>query len=211
MGKTLKNLATGINDNQLAQTMKDSAQQIWLAGLGAFAKAQEEGGKVFDALVKEGESIQHRTRKMTDEKIAVVTGKATGTWDRPEQVFEERVARALGSLGVPSKKEIDQLSKRVSELTAAVETLTGKKVGKPAVTPAAKAVTKPATKPAARPVAKTVAKPKVAKPAAKPVAKATPKPAAKKPVAKAPAVKKPASVLPVTPADVLKSIASPGA
>ena len=211
MGKTLKNLATGINDNQLAQTVKDSAQQIWLAGLGAFAKAQEEGGKVFDALVKEGESIQHRTRKMTDEKIAVVTGKATGTWDRLEQVFEERVARALGSLGVPSKKEIDQLSKRVSELTAAVETLTGKKVGKPAVTPAAKAVTKPATKPAARPVAKTVAKPKVAKPAAKPVAKATPKPAAKKPVAKAPAVKKPASVLPVTPADVLKSIASPGA
>ena len=136
MGKTLKNLATGINDNQLAQTVKDSAQQIWLAGLGAFAKAQEEGGKVFDALVKEGESIQHRTRKMTDEKIAVVTGKATGTWDRLEQVFEERVARALGSLGVPSKKEIDQLSKRVSELTAAVETLTGKKVGKPAVTPA---------------------------------------------------------------------------
>ena len=219
MGKTLKNLATGINDNQLAQTVKDSAQQIWLAGLGAFAKAQEEGGKVFDALVKEGESIQHRTRKMTDEKIAVVTGNATGTWDRLEQVFEERVARALGSLGVPSKKEIDQLSKRVSELTAAVETLTGKKVGKPAVTPAAKAVTKPAakpaakpaTKPAAKPVAKTVAKPKVAKPAAKPVAKAAPKPAAKKPVAKAPAVKKPASVLPVTPADVLKSIASPGA
>ena len=152
MGKTLKNLATGINDNQLAQTVKDSAQQIWLAGLGAFAKAQEEGGKVFDALVKEGESIQHRTRKMTDEKIAVVTGKATGTWDRLEQVFEERVARALGSLGVPSKKEIDQLSKRVSELTAAVETLTGKKVGKPAVTPAVKAVTSPPQNPPQNPL-----------------------------------------------------------
>ena len=235
MGKTLKNLATGINDNQLAQTVKDSAQQIWLAGLGAFAKAQEEGGKVFDALVREGESIQSRTRKMTGDKIAVVTGKATGTWDRLEQVFEERVARAMGSLGVPSKQEIDQLSKRVSELTAAVESLTGKKVGKPAaqpvVKPATKSAAKPAAKPVAKPAAKSTAKP-VAKAVAKPVVKAVAKPAAgksvkpavakvsppaskaatkavAKPVAKA--VKKPATVLPVTPADVLKSIASPGA
>ena len=188
MGKTLKNLATGINDNQLAQTVKDSAQQIWLAGLGAFAKAQEEGGKVFDALVKEGESIQHRTRKMTDEKIAVVTGKATGTWDRLEQVFEERVARALGSLGVPSKKDIDKLSMRVVELTAVVQGLTE-----------AKAAPKATTKPAAKPAEKAVAKPAPAR-----------KPAVKKAAAK-PAVK-PAAVAPkvvpaVTPADVLKNIA----
>ena len=76
MGKKLKTLAGGLSENQLAQTVKDSAHQIWLAGLGAFAKAQEEGGKVFDALVREGEGIQARTRKLTDEKIAVVTGKA---------------------------------------------------------------------------------------------------------------------------------------
>ena len=76
MGKKLKALAGGLTENQLAMTVKDSAQQIWLAGLGAFAKAQEEGGKVFEALVKEGETIQARTRKLTDEKIAVVAGKA---------------------------------------------------------------------------------------------------------------------------------------
>ena len=100
-----------LSENQLAQTVKDSAQQIWLAGLGAFAKAQEEGNKVFDALVKEGETIQKKTRKAADEKIAVVAGKAVGTWDRLEQVFEDRVAKALGSLGVPTKKDIDKLSK----------------------------------------------------------------------------------------------------
>jgi poly(hydroxyalkanoate) granule-associated protein len=156
MGKKLKALAGSLTENQLALTVKDSAQQIWLAGLGAFAKAQEEGGKVFDALVKEGETIQARTRKMTDEKIAVVAGKAAGTWDRLEQVFEDRVARALGSLGVPSKKDIDKLSKRVVELTAVVQGLTE---GETAAKPAVKAVAKPAAKLAVKAVPKSAAKP----------------------------------------------------
>ena len=135
MAKKLKALAGAVADNQFAATVKESAHQIWLAGLGAFAKAQDEGNKVFDALVKEGESIQARTRKVADEKIAEVAGKAAGTWDRLETVFEERVARALGTLGVPTKKDIDRLSKRVAEMTAAVAELSE---GKPA--PAAKAV-----------------------------------------------------------------------
>ena len=192
MGKKLKALAGGLTENQLAMTVKDSAQQIWLAGLGAFAKAQEEGGKVFEALVKEGETIQARTRKLTDEKIAVVAGKAAGTWDRLEQVFEDRVARALGSLGVPSKKDIDKLSKRVVELTAVVQGLTEAKA-------APKATTKPAAKPAAKPAEKAVAKPAPARNPA--VKKAAAKPA-DKPAAVAPKV-----VPAVTPADVLKNIA----
>ena len=235
MGKTLKSLAGGINDNHLAQTVKDSAQQIWLAGLGAFAKAQEEGGKVFEALVKEGEGLQARTRKITDDKIAVVTSKATGTWDRLEQVFEERVARSLGSLGVPSKKEIEHLTKRVSELTIAVQALSAGKApaklaSKPVVKaavklvakPAAKSAPKPAPKPALKASAKVVAKPAakapvavVTKATAKPAAKAT-KPAVSKPAApkaaakSAPVAAKKTTVPAVTPADVLKTIVAPG-
>ena len=178
MGRKLKALTESLTENQLAMPVKDSAQQIWLAGLGAFSKAQEEGGKVFEALVKEGEIIQARTRKMTDEKIAVVTGKAAGTWDRLEQVFEDRVARALGSLGVPSKKDIDKLSKRVTELTAVVQELTE-----------GKSIAKPVAKPAAR--------------APKAVAKAAEKPAAATAKSAAPKV-----VPPVTPADVLKDMAN---
>jgi poly(hydroxyalkanoate) granule-associated protein len=175
MVKKLKSLS----ENQVAQTLRGSAQQIWLAGLGAYAKAQEEGNKVFDALVKEGETIQKKTRKAADEKIAVVAGKAVGTWDRLEQVFEDRVAKALGSLGVPTKKDIDKLSKRVAELTAVVQKLTE------AQEAAEKAATKPAAKPAPR-VAKTTkpavteAAPKAAparKPA-KPKSTATPAPVA---------------------------------
>ncbi len=194
MGKKLKALAGGLTESQLATTVKESAQQIWLAGLGAFAKAQEEGSKVFDALVKEGEDIQAKTRKMTDEKIAQVAGKAAGTWDRLEQVFEDRVARALGSLGVPSKKDIDKLSKRVAELTAVVQSLTDEKAAPKAAT---KAAVKPATaKPVAAPaVKKPVAKPAATKVPAKPVAKAAAKPATLK------------AVSAVTPADVLKNIA----
>ncbi len=144
--------AKNVSDNQLATTIRDSTQQIWLAGLGAFAKAQQEGGKVFDALVKEGESLQKKTKQLADERVAAVAGRAADTWDRLEQVFEDRVARALGSLGVPSKKEIDKLSKRVAELTVAVQAL-AEPVAKPArkapVKKAAVAKAEPAAKPAA--------------------------------------------------------------
>lgn len=155
-----------LSENQLAETIKESAHQIWLAGLGAFAKTQEEGTKVFDALVKEGESIQKKTRKAADEKVALVTGKAVGTWDRLENVFEDRVAKALGSLGVPTKKDIDKLSKRVAELTAVVQQLTDAQgVAKPAAKPAPRAAAKPVTAKAATPKAapaRKPAKPKVA-------------------------------------------------
>lgn len=173
-----------LSENQLAQTVKDSAQQIWLAGLGAYSKAQEEGNKVFDALVKEGEAIQKKTRKVADEKMAEVAGKAAGTWDRLEQVFEDRVARALSSLGVPSKKDIDKLSKRVAELTAVVQQLTDaqesaatKVAAKPAAKPVAKAATPATAKaaPAKKPApAKSVAAKAAAEPADAAAGKANP-------------------------------------
>ena len=132
MVKKLKALAAA-NDTQLVATIRESASQIWLAGLGAFAKAQEEGGKVFEALVKEGESVQDRAKKVADEKFSEVKSKATENWDKLEQVFEDRVARALNSLSVPSKRDIDDLSARVHELTLATKKLAAS-IGHPAET-----------------------------------------------------------------------------
>ena len=65
---------------QLSSTVKDSAQQIWLAGLGAFSKAQEEGGKVFEALVKEGMTIQRKTQavQLDSNTTWLVTGGLSG-------------------------------------------------------------------------------------------------------------------------------------
>lgn len=147
VGKKLKSAG---QDGQLSATIRESAQQIWLAGLGAFAKAQQEGNKVFDALVREGESIQKRTRKVAEDKVTDMAAKATGTWDKLEQVFENRVARSLNSLGVPTKADVDVLAKRVAELKAEVTKLNG--AAKP------KAAAKPASRPARKPAAKAAPK-----------------------------------------------------
>ena len=72
---------------------------------------------MFETLVEEGEKVQERTKTAADERLAEVRAKASGTWDKLEQVFEDRVARALHSLSVPSRKDIDVLSQRVAELT----------------------------------------------------------------------------------------------
>ncbi len=192
MVKKLKALAK-TDDHQLAEAVRTSAQQIWQAGLGAFAKAQEEGGKVFAKLVKEGTELQKRTQKLAGAKVSDVSEtvtkmadnvskQAAGSWDKLEQVFEDRVARSLTSLGVPSQKDIQALTRRVEELNKAVAALSGKK---PAVTKAAPA--RAAAKPAAKPAAKKPAAKPVVKAAAKPATKAAAKPAAKssaKPVAK---------------------------
>jgi poly(hydroxyalkanoate) granule-associated protein len=131
MAKRLKALAEGAGGSELAGTIRDSAQQIWLAGLGAFAKTQAEGAKVFEALVKEGKALEGRTRKIAKGTLSQMTNrwsqatngataKATATWDKLEQVFEDRVARALAKLGVPTAREVQSLAKRVDELAARV-------------------------------------------------------------------------------------------
>lgn len=173
MVKKLKALAK-TDDTQLAEAVRTSAQQIWQAGLGAFAKAQEEGGKVFAKLVKEGSALQKRTQQLANGKVSDVTGtvvkmadnvskQAAGSWDKLEQVFEDRVSRSLKSLGVPTQEDIHALTKRVEELSKAVEALSGKK---PAAkkTAVKKATEKPAAKPAAKKAtAKTPAKKAAAK------------------------------------------------
>lgn len=190
-------------DQQLTDAVRNSAQQIWQAGLGAFAKAQEEGGRVFSKLVKDGTDLQKRTRSKAGEKVGgvreTVSGladdigsKASGSWDKLEQVFEERVVRALSSIGVPTQKEIDALVKRVDQLSKAVAELSGKAAPKAAVkkAPAKKPVAAKAAGVKAAAAKTPVAKSVAAKPAAvKAAAKKTPaKRAAKKatkPVAKA--------------------------
>ena len=123
--------AANLLDSQLAHSVKESAQQIWLAGMGAFSKAQAEGGKVFEALIKEGMNLQKKTQGIAEERISAVTGKMTAMadgmsgkagaqWDKLESIFEERVAKALNKMGVPSRKDIEALIKRIDELPGKV-------------------------------------------------------------------------------------------
>ena len=171
----------------LSNAVKDSAQQIWLAGLGAFSKAQEEGSKVFDTLVKEGLAIQRKTQSAAEEKLNEAAGrmsdmasdiqsKAGNRWDKLENIFEERVAKALGKLGVPSARDVSALAERVDLLDEHVRKLNGSSA--PARTGA-----RPAAKRAARPAVKTAAK-TLTPPAVAPAAKKARRPAAKRAAAK---------------------------
>jgi poly(hydroxyalkanoate) granule-associated protein len=183
--------STPAGNGALGGAIKDSAQQIWLAGLGAFSKAQEEGGKVFDALVKEGLTIQRKTQAVAEERISEATSKmasmatdisskATGQWDKLENIFEERVAKALNKLGVPSAKDVDVLIARIDALSKSVQQLSGKgaKPAKAAAAPKASASKSTAAKKA--PAKKAAAPKAVAQPAVKKTAPRSRKPAADK-------------------------------
>ena len=116
-------------DEQLSRTLSESAQQVWLAGVGAFSRAQTEGTKLFEALIKEGLKLEQNAMKFAGGQADAMRGaventvgqardRATDTWDRLEKVFEERVQRALTKLGVPGRDDLAELTRKVDTLTA---------------------------------------------------------------------------------------------
>ena len=170
-------------DSALAGQVKESAHQIWLAGMGAFSRAQAEGTKVFETLVQEGTSLQKKTQSAAEGKISEVTSKMTNMagdvqakagqhWDKLESIFEERTSKALNKLGVPSAKDVAALVARIDALNAKVAGLSkaapAKAAGGKAATakaatakaPTAKTAsvkTAPAAKPTTKPVARKAA------------------------------------------------------
>ncbi len=125
-----------------SHNLRDSSRQIWLAGLGAFSRAQAEGMKVFETLVEQGKTLESRTKRaasdtataaagMAAQKAKEVQAMAGGTWDKLEQVFEERVARALSKLGVHTQADVDRLAQRVEALSEAVNELIKAQGGSP--------------------------------------------------------------------------------
>ncbi|KAF1046217.1 phasin family protein [Xylophilus sp.] len=108
----------------------DAAQQIWLAGLGALAKAQQEGGKLFEALVRQGLESQRRTQDAAgqaqagaDEAAARFAGfasefgsRAAGQWDKVEELFDARLQRSLDRLRVPTAQDLAALEERIVAL-----------------------------------------------------------------------------------------------
>jgi len=118
----------------LSKSVLESSRQIWLAGLGAFSRAQKEGRKVFDTLVKQGEVLESQTKRTAIDTAAAagtvakakakeMQAMAGGTWDKLEQVFEARVARALSKLGVHTQNDVQRLAQRVDALSDAVNDL----------------------------------------------------------------------------------------
>ncbi len=169
---------SNVQAERLGKSITESAQQIWLAGMGAFNRAQAEGGKLFESLVRDGLSLEQTARKFAGNRADVVRDvvegrvgqakeRAADTWDKLESVFEVRVQRVLVKLGVPGREELSTLSERVERLTAELRKGNGKPAAKPAQavkTPKAarkvvkQAAPKPAAKASTRKPRKTVAK-----------------------------------------------------
>ena len=127
-----KKLKAGSSD-----AMQTSARQIWQASLGAFARAQEEGGRMLASLAHDGAALP------LDQDAALLAGGAAH--DRLEQVFEERVARALAAIGVPTQAELAALREQVEQLQQRVVALSGG-AAKPAKKVSAKKKAAPAGK-----------------------------------------------------------------
>ncbi|MGJ9418837.1 phasin family protein [Massilia sp. CMS3.1] len=166
MTKNIKELEQ--EEEELARAVRSSAQQIWQAGLGAFAKAQQAGGREFTRLVRDGSELQKRARQVEDATDTVArkaersSRRASGTWGKLEQVFEERVARALATIGVPARSEMEALNGRIDELERMLAELAGEHLRRKAQK---KALAQPATK--AAPAQGTAAKAPGARPATK--------------------------------------------
>lgn len=150
------------------KSLTESAQQIWLAGMGALTRAQAEGGKLFETLVRDGLSLEQTARQFAGRRASAVREavedqvdsareRAADTWDKLEKVFEERVQRALVKLGVPSRDDLRALSERVERLTEAVRKAGADKPGKAAPARAASAQTaKPKSAKSAKKATKAV-------------------------------------------------------
>ncbi len=121
------NALKSLMETPAAANIRESANRIWLAGLGAFAKTQEEGEKLFQSLVTEGEAVEQRARKAAEAqfedakgKVVEFRGKANQQFDRLEELFQERVAQVLTRLGIPTQEDIQELTKRVEALNESI-------------------------------------------------------------------------------------------
>ncbi|ROZ83355.1 poly(3-hydroxyalkanoate) granule-associated protein PhaI [Pseudomonas neustonica] len=137
MAKTTTAKKIEDNATTFANDVKSYAHQIWLAGLGAYAKAGKEGADYFKKLVTEGEALEKQGKEIVSTQVDAansriesfkekVQEKTGGRFSKVEEVFDERVASTLGRMGIPSKKDIDQLSAKLDDLSAALKSLQSK-------------------------------------------------------------------------------------
>jgi len=123
-----------LDEKPAGSALLEPVSQIWLAGLGALNMTQKEGIKLFETLVKQGEELEALTSKTADDlfaemkaKVEAVRGNATEKLDRLEQAFQDRVARALGRLGVPTNDDIQEIARRIEALSDSLRQLSSKK------------------------------------------------------------------------------------
>ncbi|RKG34050.1 phasin family protein [Acinetobacter tianfuensis] len=125
--KPLKTKSGKHSNRKSVLDFRKYTKQIWLAGLGAFSRAEEEGNKLFDSLVKVGEELESKTTDIADQTVEMVSEKAkesvTDTKDKVEKLLDNSVNHSLNRLGLITPKDLQHLEKLILQLHAKVDAL----------------------------------------------------------------------------------------
>jgi len=113
-------------EEEVTEASKDflkGLRRVLMAGLGAVTLAQEEVEGFVSKLVDRGEIAENDGRKLIEELLDKRKKRAEESSKRVENEIEQRMDSLLGRMNVPSKKDIDSLSEKVTELTKKVDEL----------------------------------------------------------------------------------------
>ncbi|MCJ0927645.1 MULTISPECIES: phasin family protein [Acinetobacter] len=126
--KTLRTKSKSASERKSVLDFRKYTKQIWLAGLGAFSRAEEEGNKLFDSLVKVGEELESKTADIADQTVEKVSEKAkesvTDTKDKVEKLIDNSVHHSLNRIGLVTLKDVQYLERLILQLHAKVDQLT---------------------------------------------------------------------------------------
>ncbi|TSH73951.1 phasin family protein [Acinetobacter sp. RF15A] len=126
--KTAKNKSRSSVERRSMLDFRKYTKQIWLAGLGAFSRAEEEGNKLFDSLVKVGEELESKTADIADQTVERVSEKAkesvTETKDKVDKLIDNSVHHSLNRIGLVTLKDVQHLERLILQLHAKVDQLT---------------------------------------------------------------------------------------
>jgi poly(hydroxyalkanoate) granule-associated protein len=104
----------------MLRTVTAITHQVRLAGIGALSKAQQIGNEVLESLIKEGAKVEGRdnppllTKKPSTSQLTPVT--AGDELADLEQIFQDRVARALKQLDIPNQDDLRLINQKVETL-----------------------------------------------------------------------------------------------
>ena len=122
---------------EIQNDIMESAHKVWLAGLGAVAMAEQEGGKFFSNLMEQGQKIENKSKKQVEKAKGTVEGMKTvaeSYWETFGRTVDDQMTAVIHRIGVPTKDEIETLTKKVEDLTVAVDNLRTKSAAKPKTT-----------------------------------------------------------------------------
>ena len=126
--KPVKSKSKSASERRSMLDFRKYTKQIWLAGLGAFSRAEEEGNKLFDSLVKVGEELESKTVDIADQTVEKVSEKAresvTDTKDKVEKLIDNSVHHSLSRIGLVTLKDVQHLERLILQLHAKVDELT---------------------------------------------------------------------------------------